>query len=70
MHAHEHTICVHAFVYMHKCSICAHVYWVACMLMLHDNFLYMHSCSLHKQQKMSNITNEKKDLKQLTDIVH
>ena len=88
-HAHERTICAHAYI-QHLCT-CLLMCVVACMLMLHDH-VYMHACSLpincfftlklihyfivalstkqdiSKQQKISNITTEQKDLKQLTDI--
>ena len=70
MHAH---VCT--FVHMHACSCDRSVY--ACMLVacFYKMFPHIHYFRTTKhdssrQQKMSNMTNEKKDFKQLTDINH
>ena len=69
MDVHVH-VCT--FVHMHACSSYTSMY--ACMLVacFYKCFLTLRlqKQDFSKQQKMSNMTTEKKDLKQLTDIDH
>ena len=70
MHAH---VCT--FVHMHACSCDTSVY--ACMLVAcfykmfpHIHYFRTTKQDFSKQLKMSNMTDEKKDFQQLTDINH